>query len=305
MGWDPDGGGPLPLTDWIICHDNWATTPVNVAIPWVDSLWIATFTADPGADTILPYIACVDTTVYLDGNGQFYLDESYIVDSAWDNNGVEQLFLNEYYVTCLNTAIPETITATAMDMFGNMAQCTASVTVLDTIPPTAACTDTTVYLDATGNVTIDSSYVDDGSTDNCGISSAVLSRTGFDTTDLGILQPVTLTVYDASGNSSSCQVSITVLDTITSSIDDELMYDHNFEFSISPNPSDGIIHIESKSPVQDCTLEIYNISGALLLNKILYNSKTELYISNFTKGVYILKVKGKEGREYRERLIIK
>mgnify|MGYP000411161115 CR=1 FL=1 len=43
---DPDSSGPLPLTDWIICHDNWPTTPVNVAIPWAN--WKATITADPG-----------------------------------------------------------------------------------------------------------------------------------------------------------------------------------------------------------------------------------------------------------------
>jgi len=34
---DPDGpgiGGPLPQANWVICHDNWLGTPVNVAIPW-------------------------------------------------------------------------------------------------------------------------------------------------------------------------------------------------------------------------------------------------------------------------------
>jgi hypothetical protein len=385
MGWDPDGGGPIPMTDWIICHDNWATTPVNIAIPWVDSLWIATFTADPGADTILPYISCVDTTVYLDGNGQFHLDESYIADSAFDNNGVEQLFLDEYYVTCLNKVAPKTVTATAMDMFGNMAQCTASVTVLDTISPIPVCTDTTVYLDATGNVTIDSSYVNDGSNDNCGISaislsdydftcndiganniivtvldesgnsedsivqvmvldtispvvtctdttifldasgtftidtayllidlgdncdisSAVLSRTDFDTTDLGILQPVSLIIYDASGNSSTCDVLITVLDTIATSVDDEIITVRNFKFSVIPNPSDGILTIESKTPVYDCMLEIYNLNGVLLFKKNLHEGRAELNISDFSKGVYVLKVTGKEGREYRDRVIIR
>jgi hypothetical protein len=24
---DPDGGGPWPQTDWVICHDTWSTTP--------------------------------------------------------------------------------------------------------------------------------------------------------------------------------------------------------------------------------------------------------------------------------------
>jgi len=130
-------------------------------------------------------------------------------------------------------------------------------------------------------------------------------RTDFDTTDLGTLQAVSLTLYDASGNSSICHVFITVLDTITSSVDDDIRYDKNFEFIINPNPSDGIINIESKSAVQDCMLEIYNFSGVLLLKKNLLGGKTELDISDFRQGIYILKVTGKEGREYRDKIIIR
>ena len=36
LNWDPDGAGPAPLTDYVIVHDNWPTTPVNVAIPWAN-----------------------------------------------------------------------------------------------------------------------------------------------------------------------------------------------------------------------------------------------------------------------------
>lgn len=39
VGWcnvkDPDGaGGALPSDKWIICHDTWAKTPVDIAVPW-------------------------------------------------------------------------------------------------------------------------------------------------------------------------------------------------------------------------------------------------------------------------------
>ena len=305
FGWDPDEGGPLPLTDWIICHDNWTTTPVNVAVPWVDTLWIATFTADPGHDTILPYISCVDTTVYLDGSGQYQIDESYIVDSAWDNNGVDQLFLDDYYFLCPYTATPQAVTATAMDMFGNMAQCTASVTVMDTIDPTMVCTDTTIYLDTSGSVTIDSTYVLSDMSDNCKISSVLLSRNVFSMADLPSPQPVSLTVYDESGNSSRCEVLITVLDTIASSVTNEFRFNKNFEFSVIPNPSDGIFKIESKTPVGNCMLELFSLNGVLLYKKNLHKGKAELNISDFSKGVYVLKVTGKEGREYRDRVIIR
>ena len=46
LNWDPDGaGGPIPSADWVIVHDNWATTPENVAIPWLN--WMCLFPVSP------------------------------------------------------------------------------------------------------------------------------------------------------------------------------------------------------------------------------------------------------------------
>jgi hypothetical protein len=42
---DPDTIGPLPRDDYIVVHDNWYDTPMNVAVPWDN--WNATITADP------------------------------------------------------------------------------------------------------------------------------------------------------------------------------------------------------------------------------------------------------------------
>jgi len=46
LDWDPDGSGPLPVDDYVIVHDNWPTTPRNVAIPWAN--WKSNHSADPG-----------------------------------------------------------------------------------------------------------------------------------------------------------------------------------------------------------------------------------------------------------------
>ncbi|HBY99738.1 MAG TPA: hypothetical protein DEO84_00315, partial [candidate division Zixibacteria bacterium] len=59
--YDPDGGGPLPNTNWFICHDNWSTTPKNVALPWAN--WAATITADPGIVQI-PVISVVPDSIF-------------------------------------------------------------------------------------------------------------------------------------------------------------------------------------------------------------------------------------------------
>jgi len=42
---DPDGPGPLPNAQWFICHDNWPTTGINVALQWGN--WAATIFGYP------------------------------------------------------------------------------------------------------------------------------------------------------------------------------------------------------------------------------------------------------------------
>jgi hypothetical protein len=45
LQWDPDGAGPILPADWVIIHDNWASTPENVAIPW--AWWMCLFPVSP------------------------------------------------------------------------------------------------------------------------------------------------------------------------------------------------------------------------------------------------------------------
>ena len=45
LNWDPDGSGPLLADDYVIVHDNWPTTPENVAIPWDN--WLSNHAVDP------------------------------------------------------------------------------------------------------------------------------------------------------------------------------------------------------------------------------------------------------------------
>ncbi len=109
---------------------------------------------------------------------------------------------------------PNTVTLTVTDNNGNTDQCTATVTVIDTISPVAVCQDIDAYLDATGNVTIAAADVNNGSSDACGIASMVLDITDFTCSDVGA-NTVTLTVTDNNGNTDQCQSTVTVIDTIS------------------------------------------------------------------------------------------
>ncbi|VAW22471.1 Chitinase, partial [hydrothermal vent metagenome] len=76
------------------------------------------------------------------------------------------------------------ITLTGEDINGNVGSCRALVTVLDSIKPTAVCTDINVYVDAGGQVTIEPAALDGGSADNCGIIDWQAGRTIFSCSEI-------------------------------------------------------------------------------------------------------------------------
>ena len=82
----------------------------------------------------------------------------------------------------------------------------------DTISPVAVCQPITVYLDETGFASIAEDSVDNGSADACAFIFDT-DTTEFGCSDVFETNIVTLTVTDASGNWSSCQSEVTVLDT--------------------------------------------------------------------------------------------
>ena len=105
------------------------------------------------------------------------------------------------------------VTWTITDAAGNASTCTFNVIVEDTELPIAVCTDFAVNLDATGNASITTGDIDNGSTDNCGIASLALDVTTFDCSNVGT-NPVVLTVTDIHGNVSTCSATVTVNDNL-------------------------------------------------------------------------------------------
>ncbi|MFH1120176.1 MAG: Calx-beta domain-containing protein, partial [Bacteroidota bacterium] len=108
-----------------------------------------------------------------------------------------------------------TVTYTVADAGGNISNpCSFTVTVTDNIAPTAICKPATIYLNGSGAATLAISDVNDGSTDNCTAQGSLvitLSKTSFNCSNLGA-STVVMTVRDASGNQSTCNATVTVVD---------------------------------------------------------------------------------------------
>ncbi|MEP4983775.1 MAG: LamG-like jellyroll fold domain-containing protein [Cyclobacteriaceae bacterium] len=163
-------------------------------------------------DATLPIVPIKNVTISLDESGAASIDVADIDNGSSDNCGISTVELSQTGFDCTDLGT-NAVTLTVTDVNGNQKTATASVTVLDNNVPTARAQDATISLDQNGFASITAADIDNGSTDNCTISSRVVSVTNFTCVNLGA-NLVTLTVTDASGNQSMATASVTVTDNI-------------------------------------------------------------------------------------------
>ncbi len=164
------------------------------------------------ADSIAPLAMCQDITVHLDTMGSASIMAADIDNMSTDNCEIDSLAINNDQFNGTNLG-PNTVILTVFDVNGNSSTCSAIVTVVDTIPPTAITEDITVELDSMGMVSITPPDIDDGSTDNVGIDTMFIDIPDFDCDDVGP-NTVILTVVDESGNIGTASSTVTVEDNI-------------------------------------------------------------------------------------------
>lgn len=69
---------------------------------------------------------------------------------------------------------------------------------------------------------------------------------------------------------------------------------------IYPNPTNGIVNISGENIVN---VEVVNIMGQVVLSKICDADETKIDISSLNTGVYLIKLKTKDGKEFAERIV--
>lgn len=156
-----------------------------------------------------PSALCQNIDLYLDGTGNASIVPADIDAGSSDNCSLTY-GISASTFTCTEVGA-NSVTLTVTDGSSNSDNCSASVTVRDTVSPVAVCQNHTLVLDGSGSATLNVSDVNNGSSDNCGIASSSLSKTSYTCGDLGT-SSVTLTLNDVNGNSSSCTADITVED---------------------------------------------------------------------------------------------
>ncbi len=107
--------------------------------------------------------------------------------------------------------------------------------------------------------------------------------------------------------SISTQYSATTPSTIYKIIDSSLI-NSDFEkngFSLYPNPTNDTFFIKSSNDVMVSKIELYDVTGKLLLSKKAETtSENSISVSNFAKGMYLVKVETTTGKKYTSKLIV-
>ena len=165
-------------------------------------------------DTIPPMAICRDMEVVLDAQGSGSVTPDLVDDGSWDGCGIASLSLSETDFTCADLG-PQELILTVTDNKGNSSTCSATASIVDTIPPAIACPVSmpVVHLDAAGAGNLPANALTGGSLDACDLQSESSPETFFDCYDVGI-QQVFLIATDLSGNTSTKLCAVSVADTV-------------------------------------------------------------------------------------------
>lgn len=83
---------------------------------------------------------------------------------------------------------------------------------IPSLPPVAICKNATLSLNSSGSLTVLTTDVDNGSSDDIGITAISVSPNTFNCAHVNTTQAVTLTVTDADGQTSTCTSNVTIKD---------------------------------------------------------------------------------------------
>ncbi|MFP9097646.1 T9SS type A sorting domain-containing protein [Flavobacterium sp. RHBU_24] len=150
-------------------------------------------------------------TATLNENGEATITLEDIDISAVDNCTANTVTLSipPTSYTCANLGM-NALTVTASDGT-NMATQVVYVNVTDAIDPILTLQPAVLILDNEGMATLTQADVDNGSTDNCAISSFTFSQAMFSCEEMGE-HTIMVTAADASGNTTTAEVLVSVAD---------------------------------------------------------------------------------------------
>ncbi len=169
-------------------------------------------------DNVAPTAICQNIEVSLDANGIANITAADIDNGSNDASGIASLSVSPSTFDCASTAGENTVTLTVVDNNGNIATCTATVTVIDDTPPVLMdCPTDRSILSATAQIL---ELTPPTATDACGVNTVIGTRSdGLALTDayqVGTVTMVTWIATDDNGAVGICQTQVTITAPVSS-----------------------------------------------------------------------------------------
>ena len=181
---------------------------------------LSTFTVSV-EDNIQPTAAPQNITLALGADGTRMLSAIEIAQligaASVDNCSIDAAShaLSQASFDCSDLGV-QTLMYSVADASANVAEASVQIEIVDEVAPVVFTNDLVLLLGNNGSAMLTAEMVDNGSTDNCGVVSRIVSKSLFNCADVGT-QTVELSVMDASLNISIGMATITVLDEMAPS----------------------------------------------------------------------------------------
>ncbi len=171
------------------------------------------------SDQTLPNALCQSASVFVNTLGIATVLSTTINAGSSDACGIDTMYVSPSTFNCNSISAPVNITLTVIDNNNNVNTCVAPVTVIDSVRPTMICANPTVYLNATGSVSVSASVIDGGSSDACGILTRFINGTANQNYTCSNIGPnnALLSATDFNANTGTCTSIVTVVDTMSPS----------------------------------------------------------------------------------------
>ena len=164
-------------------------------------------------DTVLPTVKYKNINCYLNTSGIGKIIPQDVNNGSFDNCGIVSYALSQQTFDCsqIGTNFVNFIIA---DKAGNSVSQSVKITVIDTISPKVKINGKSLYLNQYGYVVLSPSDIDSASSDNCKISTKIISKSVFTCGNIGN-NTINYTVTDPSGNATTVSAPVVIYDTIS------------------------------------------------------------------------------------------
>ncbi len=285
---------PVPVESFMVdCEDVGEMTVEVTVTDTAGNTSMCTATINV-IDNIDPILVCKDFTLELGADGTAMLDPMDLIDMdlTFEACGlsVDAVSMDDF--DCDDIGTPQTVTLFVSDPSGNLASCTATVTVVDLLAPVVTCpADMTIDPGAGTQLYEVPDYFADGlatALDNCTDPVTLFTQDPVAGSFLGDgVYTVTLSATDEYGNIGTCTFELTIESVL--GVDDNSL---ETGITLYPNPAQNQVVLSNASNILLNKATMYDVNGKLMNTVDLTNMSTEktIDISKLASGVYIVQI---------------